>query len=269
MPTECPVCGDPVHRKKGEAATFCTNRSCPAQLKAWVKHFVSKDVYDIDGFGGKLAETLVDGAYIQHPLDLFELTIEELESLDRMGEKSAAKLFANIQSKRKIDFDRFLMGLNIPLLGHTVSRLLGENFKSLELLTTASPEQIGEIEGIGDGIAANVIQGLYSITHTPGDDNLDRWLSLIDIQYPASKPSADVAGTLQGDTFVVTGKLTEPRSKIHELIEANGGKTASSITKKVNWLVCGESAGSKYDKALKLGVTCISEDDLRAWCKAA
>jgi len=268
MPLECPVCLRPVMRKEGEAVTYCTNRTCPAQLKAWIKHFVSKDVYDIDGFGGKLADQLVESGLVNHPLDILELSIEQLMTLDRMGTKKATKLINNIREKQEISFDRFLMGLNIPLLGHTVSGLLAENFENIDALIKATPDEISAIEGIGEGIAANVVKGLYEITHSAWEDNMDRWLADITIRNPEKTVSVETTGSLDG-IFVVTGKLSEPRSKIHDLIIANGGQVASSITKKVNFLVCGEKAGSKKDKALKLGITCITEDDLRSWCRTA
>lgn len=265
MPKNCPVCGAPVTRKEGEAATYCTNRTCPAQLKAWIRHFVSKDVYEIDNFGSKLVDALVDNGMVSHPLDIFSLTVDQLAGLDRMGPKSAAKVVESIKAKQEIPFDRFLMGLNIPLLGHTVSRLLMENFATLEALYKATPEQIQSIEGIGDGIVANIITGLFEIAHAEGKDNLDRWLTTVNIKYP-EKTETPAKSNLCGETFCVTGTLSEPRDAIHRLIIANGGKVVTSVTKKLKFLVCGDKAGSKYDKALKLGITCVSEETLREWC---
>ena len=271
MPKTCPVCGAPAVRSAGAAVRYCENRICPAQLKAWLRHFTSRDVYDIDGFGDKLADILVDQELVKHPLDIFSLTIDQLAVLERMGTKSATKLVKAIQESREVPFDRFLMGLNIPLLGHTVSRLLMENFSSIGELMTVLPDQLEAIEGIGSGIAVNIVKGLHEITHGPESDNILRWVNAVTIRYPekSSATTAPADTPLGGETFVVTGTLSEPRSKIQALIIANGGLIGSSVSKKTNFLVVGENAGSKYDKALKLGVTCISEKDLRDWCKVS
>ena len=269
MPEHCPVCSSAIVRFKGEAASYCPNRTCAARLKSWLAHFTSKDVYDIEGFGEKLCDTLVDNGMVKHPLDIFYLSISQLSSLERMGEKSATKLVANIQTKTDIPFDRFLMGLNIHMLGHTVSGILMDNFSSIDELMNASPEYLQSIEGIGEGIANSIVTGLQDIRTGSEVDNLDRWLRTLTIQLKCEEPDLDAhAGldTLGGKIYVVTGTLSEPRAVIHEMITAYGGNVATSISKKVDYLVCGEKAGSKRAKAEKLGIQIISEDDLRVQC---
>ena len=270
MPGTCPVCGDYAGRVEGEAATYCYNRECPAKLKGWLRHFVSRDVYDIEGFGSKLVDQLVDNKIVKHPLDIFELNISQLVSLDRMGEKSATKLIDAIQTKRSIPLDRFLMGLNIHLLGHTVSKILMKEFFTIDRLIKIvlnTPDQIAQIEGIGPGIADNIIVNISELVKEDIPNGIDRWLLTITIQPPKRTPVIAAGNDkLGGKIYVVTGTLSESRDNIHSLIEANGGKVSKSISKKTDFLVCGQNAGSKKDKALKLGVTCISEDDLRAWC---
>ncbi len=266
MPRTCPVCGESVIREEGEAVTYCPSRTCLAKLKAWLRHFVSRDVYDIDGFGGKLVDQLVDTGLVKHPLDIFGLNIEDFLELERMGKKTATKLFLTLQKSKIVSFDRFLMGLNIPLLGHTVSRLLAENFDTLDDILHVLPEQISKIEGIGEGIAANIIKGFIDLSTGAPEDNLDRWRSIIGIRYPVKDVKTPTTAHLDGMTFCVTGTLSEPRDAIHQLILDNGGQVSKSVTKKISYLVCGDKAGSKKEKALKTGITCISEDDLRMWC---
>jgi DNA ligase (NAD+) len=259
MPRNCPICNGHVWRVEGESATKCTNPGCQAKLKGRLRHFVSRDVYDIEGFGTKLIEQLVDTGMVSSTSDIFSLTRTNIASLGRMGQKSAAKLIKAIDKRRVISFERFLRGLGIHLLGRTVSSLLADRYDSLEQLTSATIPELTAIEGIGDEIADYV-------THIRAMD-LTTLLKEITIMYPAK--AQPTSASLGGKKFVITGKLSQPRDEIKTLIAMNGGKVVGSVSKNTDYLVAGENCGSKKTKALTLGITIISENDIRSWCHSA
>jgi DNA ligase (NAD+) len=265
-PTKCPVCGIALIRKAGVVAVTCPNTSCPGKLKAWLTKFVARDIYDIDGFGEKLAEALVDNGSVKAPYDIFNLTEKDLLAVDGFGEKSAAKMFATIQSRKIINFERFLMGLNIPLLGHHASKLLAANYTSLDdLLNALDVDALAEglirpasIDGLGTVVVENITTGVLVLEAT---GQLDKWTDIIGIRYPQKAPAA-VGAAASGKTYVVTGTLSESRDIIHQKIIAAGGLCSGSVTKKTDFLVCGDKAGSKKTKAEKLGIEIITEAEL-------
>ena len=261
MPTECPACGSEVGKiNHTDAILRCLNFNCVAQLKARLKHFVSRNAYDIVGFGVKLADQLVEEKVITSVGGIFHLTTEQLGKMDRMGKKSAEKLVDAIEARREIPFDRFLYGLGIPLLGKSASKFLANKFKSLEEIEALSIEQIMALDGFGFGIA----QAVNRIGNDPYVVNLvdELFYSGVEILYPEETEPAGEA--LAGKKFVITGSMSEPRSAIKKLIEDNGGQVTGSISQKTDFLVYGENAGSKKAKAEGLGVTCITESELKA-----
>lgn len=260
-PAACPVCGAKVVQAEGVVAIYCSSQTCPGQLKARLAHFIGKDCWDLDGIGARFTDMLVDLGMVKHPLDLFALTKDQLLSLDRMAEKSVGKILKVIDERRSVPFDRFLRGLNISGLGRTVSRILSQNFDGIRALINATPEQLSSIEGIGEVVAQSVSAGLKAMIAPPAPE-MQQWLAAITITYP--KKEAPLSNALNGKSFCVTGKLSQPRDDVHAWISSRGGKISSGVSKKTDYLVCGADAGSKMAKAEKLGVTVISEVELQA-----
>jgi DNA ligase (NAD+) len=260
MPQACPVCGSNVLRAVGEAAIRCVNASCPAQVKERIKHFASKGAFDIDGLGDKLIEQLVDKAILSSYADIFSLDQELLQSLDRMGPKSAANLIQAIDRNKKIYFNRFLYALGIRHVGEHVAKLLADNFDNIENLSDATLEALEAVEGIGSVVARSIV------TFFQQDENrktIDRLFeSGIRIIQAASQPK----DTLAGMVFVLTGSLeTLTRSDAKKKIEAAGGKVSGSVSRNTDYLVAGKSPGAKLDRAKALGIAVIDEAALLEW----
>jgi len=264
-PKVCPECGTTLAKEEDAVAIRCPNSACPGRRIAWLQHFVRRDVYNIDGFGEKLAEMLVKRALVEEPYDIFKLTEADLLGLDGIGEKSAAKLVAAIQSRRIINFERFLMGLNIPLLGHHASKLIAKNFIDiLDLMGVVKtiPSSFGiirlaSIEGLGNAVAESIGQGLLALEAA---EKLPRWLAAVKIRYP-QKPKAKVKAR-HSKTYVITGTLSEPRKEIEGAIIRSGCIVGGSVSKQTDFLVCGDKPGSKKAKAEKLGIPIITEQQL-------
>ncbi|MFO7972361.1 MAG: helix-hairpin-helix domain-containing protein, partial [Desulfobacterales bacterium] len=262
MPGACPVCGHKVERKEDEAVIRCVNIECPAMLKAKVRHFACRDAYDIQGFGDKLADQLVDEGILTSVADIFHLTEKQVAKMERMGPKSAKKLIEAIKDRKNIPLHRFLYGLGIPHLGRSVSKLLADRFECLSNIEIVEYESLILIEGIGPEIAA----AIKRIADDPAvvnliDDLVDTGVEIINPEKPAE--TMETAVSLEGKKFVITGTMSEPRNVIKRLIEDQGGKVSGSISRKTDYLVVGEKTGSKFEKAMYLGVDCISEDELR------
>lgn len=266
MPSKCPVCGeDTGFNKEGDAVLRCLNTMvCPAQLKARVRHFVSRDAYDIVGFGVKLSDELVDLGHLKTVADIFILNEAKLLTADRMGTTSTQKLLKAIEARKKIPFNRFLYGMGIPQLGRSVSKFLEKRFGTLTGIETASEATLLAEEGIGPEIASSILRIANDKDIIDLVDQL--FENGVEILYPDE--TVEVGNTLDGKKFVVTGTLSEPRDVIKKMIEANGGIIAGSVSAKTDFVVCGEKAGGKKEKALKLGVTILSEDELRTKCVA-
>ncbi|MBF0389269.1 MAG: NAD-dependent DNA ligase LigA [Desulfamplus sp.] len=270
MPSECPVCKSPVKRVDDEAAIKCINASCSAQLKERIKHFVSKSAFDIDGIGKKFVEQLVDKGVVSSFADLFvfkndDLSIKRLASMDRMGRKSAENIINALEKSKNITLKRLIYSLGIDHTGESVASLLSEKFKTLDSLILASKEEIEVVEGIGPKIAVSV----YDFFHNP--DNIVLINNLIDNgvkiveQNLLSQAVDSKSDSIRNKTFVLTGTLTSmTRSEAKELLEKAGAKVAGSVSSKTDFVVAGDSAGSKLTKAHELGVTVIDEDTFKA-----
>ncbi|MBF0211256.1 MAG: NAD-dependent DNA ligase LigA [Desulfamplus sp.] len=270
MPSECPVCKSPVKRVDDEAAIKCINASCSAQLKERIKHFVSKSAFDIDGIGKKFVEQLVDRGVVSSFADLFvfkndDPSIKRLASMDRMGRKSAENIINALEKSKNITLKRLIYALGIDHTGESVASLLSEKFKTLDSLILASKEEIEVVEGIGPKIAASV----YDFFHNP--DNIVLINNLIDNgvkiveQNLLSHAVDSKSDSIRNKTFVLTGTLTSmTRSEAKELLEKAGAKVAGSVSSKTDFVVAGDSAGSKLTKAHELGVTVIDEDTFKA-----
>ena len=272
LPQHCPECGSNLVREGDEAATRCVNSSCPAILRGGLRHWVSKGALDVDGLGSKLIEQLVDRGLVGSLADLYRLDAALLASLDRMGDKSATNLVEALEASKQQPWHRQLYGLGIRHIGEVNAKALAAAFFSIDSLAAAAleaPEQIAELHGIGPEISASLGQWL----RTPANQQLLQDLRSVGLSLEASASEQEAAsqagdeadGVLQGKTLVLTGTLPNlSRSEAKALIEAAGGKVSGSVSKKTDYLVAGEAAGSKLTKAESLGVTVLSEADLTA-----
>ena len=254
MPVACPVCESPVVRAQGETATRCINANCSAQVKERIKHFSSKSAFDIDGLGDKLVDQLVENGMVSSYAELFKLDKESLAALDRMGAKSAENLMSAIESSKRIRFARFLYALGIRHVGEHIAALLAGHFNSLEQLTNCSEEDLTAIEGVGP-IVANSIVNFFKQA-----ENLATVRRILNSGVQIKFVSPVKTDDLAGKTFVLTGSLaTMTRRQAKEKIEAAGGKVGSAVSRNTDYVIAGESAGSKLTRAKELGVPVIDE----------
>ncbi|HEY3930604.1 MAG TPA: NAD-dependent DNA ligase LigA [Candidatus Koribacter sp.] len=258
MPERCPVCGGHVVRTEGEADHRCVNANCPAKLRESILHFASRGVMNIDGMGDSLVNQLVDRNLVRNVADIYDLDEEKLLSLERMGKKSADNILSEIQGTKKLPLERVIYGLGIRMVGERTAQFLAEHFGSLDAVMKAPEEELLEVEEVGPRIA----QSIHEFFGEPSNRQLVKRLEAAGLQFKGVKK---VRGTaLAGQTFVLTGTLpTWSRDEAKKLIEDTGGKVSGSVSKKTNYVVAGEEAGSKLDKARELGVAVIDEDALR------
>ncbi len=259
LPERCPSCGEEITRLEGEAAARCTNPQCPAQLLRHLIHFASRDAMDIEGLGPAALEQLVRAFSIASPADLYSLTVEKLETLERFGRKSAENLIAAIEKSKQNDLSRLLFALGIPHIGAKAAKLLANTFSSMDALIAADEQAIAAIDGFGGIMAAEV----YSFFRKSSALELVDRLKKAGVQMESVGAQVGSARLL-GKTFVLTGTLpTLTRSEASALIEKNGGKVTASVSKKTSYVVAGEAAGSKLTKAQALGIEILTEADLR------
>jgi DNA ligase (NAD+) len=257
MPTKCPVCGGEVVRAEGEAASRCINISCPARLKESILHWAARGVLDIDGLGEALVDQLVEKGLVANVADLYQLKFDEVAALERMGKKSAEKLLANIDASRRAPLPRILNGLGIPFVGERTAQLLADTFGDLDKIAAADEDELQKAEEVGPKVARSIHQ-FFKEKHNQALVEKLRSEGFT-FTYAVKKKS----GALQGLTFVLTGTLPNlTREDAKERIETAGGKVAGSVSKKTNYVVAGEEAGSKLDKAKQLGIEVIGETRL-------
>lgn len=258
FPEFCPSCGSRVVREEGEAAMRCTNTDCPAQLLRHLIHFVSRDAMDIDGLGPALLEQLLNAGLIKSFIDLYRLEAEPLAALDRMGKKSADNIIKAVEKSKSAEIYRLVYALGIRHIGEKAAKLLCEHFLSIDRLFEASVEEIAEIDGYGEIMA----QSVYDYFRLEGTAHLISQLKQLGVEMKPLEANTK-EGMFLGKTFVLTGTLpTMSRKEASALIEQNGGKTSSSVSKKTDYVLAGEDAGSKLTKAQNLGITIISEAEL-------
>ena len=257
MPDDCPVCGEPLERIDDEAATRCTNSNCPAQQLRSIIHFASKGAMEIDGLGPAIVEKLIDEGLVKTCADLYELKKDDIVSLEGFAEKSASNLIESIENSKSRGLDRLLFALGIRLIGSRAAKLIAERFGTIESVAEANAEQIAEIPDIGEKMAGSVEHYFSESASIELIGHLRK--CGVDMTYEA----VEKGGIFSGKTFVITGTLPGmKRSEAKKLIEDNGGKVSSSVSKKTDYLLAGDEAGSKLDKANKLGINVISEEDL-------
>ncbi|ABV87013.1 NAD-dependent DNA ligase LigA [Shewanella pealeana] len=262
FPAHCPVCDSEVERVEGEAVTRCTGGLfCEAQRKEAIKHFASRKALDIDGMGDKVVEQLIDKELVESPADLFRLTASAMTMLERMGMKSATKLVAAIEVAKQTTFARFLYALGIREVGEATAANLAAYFKTLEALKAASAEEFIKVDDVGTIVAAHLAHFLAQ------PHNLEVIDKLVEagIHWPAVEEVAEEDLSLKGQTWVLTGTLTQlNRNDAKAKLQALGAKVAGSVSKNTDCLVAGAAAGSKLTKAQELGVKVIDEEALIA-----
>ena len=260
LPERCPSCGELVVREEGEAATRCVNPQCPAQLLRHLIHFASRDAMDIEGLGPALLEQLLQKGWVSSPADLYTLEAGKLSKLDRFGKKSAENLLAALEKSKGNDLYRLVFALGIPHIGAKAAQTLCQAFPTMEALEAAGEEQVAEIPGFG-GIMAREVAAFFA--RQSARDLVER-LKELGLNMTAHKKE-EASQKLSGATFVLTGTLpTMSRKEASQLIESHGGKVSSSVSKKTSYVLAGEEAGSKLEKANALGVPVVTEAQLLA-----
>ena len=256
LPDRCPSCGEEVVRSADEAAVRCINPECPGQTVRNIIYFASKDAMDINGLGPSIVNQLVDAELIKSAADLYSLKREDILRLDNFKEKSCDNLLSAIEQSRNNNLDRLLTAFGIRNCGSKAAALICERFTDIDGIASASADEIAEIPGIGDRIAENV----YDFFRSRGTEDMIAKLRQagVNLSYTSTRTGSSLAGM----TVVVTGSLTRfTRAEIEQLIADNGGHASSSVSKKTSFVVAGENAGSKLDKARQLGIEVLTEDE--------
>lgn len=272
FPANCPVCGSPLVRSEFEVAVRCDNASCPAQVRERILHFCSRNCMDIEGFGDVLVQKLVDQGVVRTIADVYDLNEAALTELERMGKKSAENLLREIEQSKQRPLHNFLFALGIRHVGSSGARLLAQRYESIQALENASKEELSEIEGIGPVMA----ESIYDFFHTEGNRELVERLKAAGLQMPNTLYRAratlegEASTPFSGKTVVFTGGLsTLSREEAKEKVLALGGKASGSVSKKTDFVVAGEDAGSKLDKARQLGVKVLSEEEFLEMARQA
>lgn len=256
LPDHCPVCGAPVSRDVDGAAIRCTGAECPAQLLRRLTHFASRDAMDIEGLGPAVVEGLVSAGLLKTPGDLYRITADQVAKLDRMGEKSASNLIQAIEKSKGNDLSRLLFAFGIRQVGQKAAKILAIRFRTLDALRAASVEELTQVDDIGEITA----QSLWTWLRSPQSEHLMESLRSAGVNF--SSNTQPVGTKYSGKTFVLTGTLAQfSRAEATGRIEALGGKVSSSVSKKTSYVVAGDEAGSKLEKALALGVPVLTESE--------
>ena len=256
IPKKCPACDAELIKYEGEVAWRCVNPECPPQVRIKIEHFASRDALDIEGLGESVVDQLVTEGLISNYADLYELRIEQIIPLERMAEKSAQNLIDGINKSKEQPFERVLYALGIRFVGKTVAKDLAKAFKSIRALRAASEEELSAVDAIGPRIAESVVDFFGNEKYSK---LVDRLISY-GLQFEMEEEEL-ASNTFEGKTIVLTGTLpTLSRKDASDLIEKHGGKTSSSVSKKTDFVLAGESAGSKLTKAQDLGIEILDEE---------
>ena len=257
LPKRCPVCGAGTVRLEGEAVTRCPNLDCPAQLKNNLRHLAARGALDVDGLGEKLVEQLVDEGLAKRLSDVFTLSQEQAEGLERMGRKSAENLLAALERAKHTTLARLLIALGIRHVGQGAADLLAAHFGDLDPLMEAGQEELEAVPGVGPTIAESVARFFAD----PRNAREVARLRELGVRWPVTEPvraGEEVEGPLSGKTFVLTGTLEGlSRAEAKARIEAAGGKVTGTVSKKTDYVLAGDAAGSKLRKAQELEVTVL------------
>jgi DNA ligase (NAD+) len=259
MPHNCPSCGTPVSRLEGQIDLRCPNVECPEQVKRRLEHFAHKGAMDIEGLGVAMVAQLVEHGLVRRVDHIYRLRAEDLQGLERMGKKSVENLLRAIESSKSQPFWRLLFGLGILHVGATAARELAEYFGSVDALQKASLESLKKAPNTGEVVA----QSIWEWFRNPDNAALIEALRGHGLNFGTEDGEQSKSDRLAGTTWVITGTLSEPRESLAELIRSHGGKITSTVSKKTDYLLVGEEAGSKLEKARTLGVKAISEAEFR------
>ena len=255
-PEYCPECNSRLETREGEVNLYCTNEQCPSVIKAKLEYFVSKEAMDIDFIGPSVISQLYSRSMVKSPADFYKLTIDDFMKLDLVKEKSAANMYNSIQQSKSKPFARFLTALSIRHVGKETAELIANDFSTPESIESATLEELSRIEGIGDKIA----QSVFAFFHNK--ENINMVKEFIDLGFNFNDSKIEKSTELAGKTFVLTGTLqTMTRDEASNKIKLMGGKTSSSVSKNTSYVVAGANPGSKLDKAQKLGVIILTEDE--------
>jgi len=255
-PEKCPVCGQPLHKFEEEVALRCINQGCPAIVLQSLTHFGSRKAMDIEGLGWQTVQALLDAKLVSDYASIYELTVDQVAELERKGEKSATKLIDNIERSKTAELHRFIYAIGIRMIGERAAKLLADHFHSIDALMDATTEKLLEVAEVGPKVAESIT---FYFSVPANRKRIEKMKRLgVRPQFVATATGSALAGK----TVVVTGTLTRfSRDEIHRLIEREGGKTASSVSSKTSYVVAGDAAGSKLDKAKSLGVPVLTEDE--------
>ena len=263
MPKICPSCGSPVSYENGEAALRCTNTDCPAQLMRHMIHFVSRDAMDIDGLGERVLRAMVENSLISSPLDLYRLSKDDIMTLEKKKDKSAENLVKAVEKSKSNDLYRTVFALGIRHIGQKAAKLLADKFRTLDNIANASMEDISSIDGFGEIMAESVYQ-YFQLDESK--KLVEEIKSLgINTENLSAPKNIDESNPFFNKTFVITGTLPNyKRTEAAEIIESMGGKVSSSVSKKTDFVLAGEEAGSKLTKAQSLGIKIIDESEFES-----
>jgi DNA ligase (NAD+) len=255
-PTHCPVCGEPVHKLEDEVAIRCINQGCPAIVLQSITHFASRKAMDIEGLGWQTVEALLKAGLVTDTASIYALTADQVAELDRKGEKSATKLIENIDKSKTNELSRLIFALGIRMVGERAAKILAERFRTIDALMNATTEELVGVREIGPKVAES-ITFYFSVSA-----NRERIEKMQRLGVNPTHIATATGDRLTGKTVVVTGTLSRySRDEIHKMIEREGGKPSGSVSSKTSYLVAGESAGSKLEKAQSLGVEVLTEDE--------
>ena len=268
FPAHCPSCGAPAERVEDEVDIRCSNppSACPAQFKEWVRYYAGRKAMDVEGLGEKLIDQLVDAGLVRELADLYRLEEPQLAGLDRMAAKSARNLIDGLEASKSRPLDRFLNALTIRHVGPRVAEILAARYRTLEGLREADQDDLTAVPGVGPVVAGSVFEALRDeALNRQIDDLLAEGVAPTPIEDSPSASASD-APPLAGLTFVLTGSLPKrTRPEMEVLIKKAGGKVTGSVSKSTSYVVAGEEAGGKLEKARKLGIEVLSEEDLEGW----
>ncbi len=259
MPEKCPECGALVVREDGEAAHRCTGINCPAQRLRNIIHFVSRDAMDIDGLGPSIIEQMIERNMISNAADLYKLSLESISQMDKMGEKSAKNLLNSLNKSKSNPLYRLIYALGIRHIGEKAAKILAKKYKTIDALINTSIEELTKIEDIGNVMAQSITEFFAQEQNLELIENLrNSGINMVDEQEEMTD------SRFIGKTFVLTGTLSQfTRKEASDIIEGFGGKTSSSVSKNIDFVLAGEEAGSKLDKANKLGINVITEEEFK------
>ena len=260
LPDQCPACQTPVQRSADKAAVRCVNTACPAQVKRRIGHFASRNAMNIDGLGPAVIEQLVESGQIRDIGDLFTLEKANLVQLERVGEKSAENLINEIEGSKAASVEKVLFGLGILHVGENMAELLMDSFQSIDNLASAALADVESIHGIGPRVAESIV----NFFHQPSNQELLSRLKAAGLQWwkNLGKPQTTAPTLFAGKTVVLTGALSRmTRPEASERIKTLGGRVTSTVSQKTDFLIAGDSPGSKFDRANQLGVAILTEEE--------